>query len=46
VLKYIEAKAKGRQPKLQTIPTRRAPASLADALAASLKSTGKEKAVA
>lgn len=46
VLKYIEAKAKGRKPKLQTIPTRREPASLSDALAASLKATGKEKAVA
>ncbi|MGH9628521.1 MAG: Ku protein [Bryobacteraceae bacterium] len=50
VLKYIEAKAKGRKPRLETIPARREPASLVDALAASLKSTarpaGKEKAVA
>lgn len=50
VLKYIEAKAKGRKPKLEMIQTRRPPKSLADMLAASLKSaealSRKEKAVA
>jgi DNA end-binding protein Ku len=50
VLKYIEAKAKGRKPKLQTISTPRETRSLADALAASLKAASKpakkEKAVA
>jgi DNA end-binding protein Ku len=50
VMKYIEAKAKGHKPKLATVPTRRAPASLVDVLAASLKAAGpsrrKEKAVA
>lgn len=48
VMKHIEAKAKGRKPKLETIARRSAePKSLADALAASLKSAGrKEKAVA
>jgi DNA end-binding protein Ku len=50
VMKYLEAKAKGRRPRLETIPKpRQAPKSLADALAASLKSVAKqrkEKAVA
>jgi len=50
VLNYIEAKAKGRKPKLQAIPKRNEPASLADVLAASLKATkrsgAKEQAVA
>jgi DNA end-binding protein Ku len=50
VLKYIEAKAKGRKPKLETIRAPQAAKSLVDALAASLKSAskagGKEKAVA
>ncbi len=48
VLKYIETKAKGRKPKLEAIPKPgRAPKSLIDALAASLKSaTKKGRAVA
>jgi non-homologous end joining protein Ku len=50
VLKHIQAKAKGRKPKLEMIPKRgREPKSLRDALAASLRSAsgkGKEKAVA
>lgn len=50
VLKYIEAKAKGRKQRLQAIPKRGGETkSLVDALAASLKSAsgrGKEKAVA
>jgi DNA end-binding protein Ku len=50
VLKHIEAKAKGRKPKLEILPKpRREPKSLVDALTASLKSTSvnrKEKAVA
>jgi DNA end-binding protein Ku len=58
VLKYIEAKAKGRKPKLETIHMRQPAGSLLEALAASLKappkstskstarSTRKEKAVA
>ena len=50
VLKHIEAKAKGRKPKLEAMPKRgREPKSLVDALAASLKSArvkAKEKAVA
>ena len=50
VLKHIEAKAKGRRPKLEALPKAgREPKSLMDALAASLKvSSGraKEKAVA
>jgi DNA end-binding protein Ku len=49
VLKYIEAKAKGRKPKLETIAKPQATKSLTDALAASLKAaskTKKEKAVA
>jgi len=46
VLKYIEAKAKGRKPKLETIRRPREPESLTAALAASLKSAAKEKAVA
>jgi DNA end-binding protein Ku len=50
VLKYIEAKAKGRKPKLETISAPQATKSLADALAASLKAASrtprKEKAVA
>jgi DNA end-binding protein Ku len=37
VMQFIEAKAKGRAPKLQVIREKRAPSSLADALAASLK---------
>ena len=46
VLKYIEAKAKGRKPKLEALPkVGSEPKSLMDALAASLKSS-KEKAVA
>ena len=36
-MQFIEAKAKGRAPKLQVIREKRAPSSLADALAASLK---------
>jgi DNA end-binding protein Ku len=50
VLKHIEAKAKGRKPKLETISKPQATKSLADALAASLKAASKsgrkEKAVA
>jgi DNA end-binding protein Ku len=50
VLKYIEAKAKGRKPKLEAVPKPgREPKSLIDALAASLKSAGskgQERAVA
>ena len=50
VLKHIEAKAKGRKPKLEALPKLgREPKSLMDALAASLKASsgkGKEKAVA
>jgi len=50
VLKHIEAKAKGRKPKLAAIPKLGAePKSLMDALAASLKASsakGKDKAVA
>jgi DNA end-binding protein Ku len=50
VMKHIEAKAKGRKPKLATLPKISAePKSLVDALAASLKASGgktKEKAVA
>jgi DNA end-binding protein Ku len=50
VLKYIESKAKGGKPKLQTISAPQATKSLADALAASLKAASKtkkkEKAVA
>jgi DNA end-binding protein Ku len=49
VLKHIEAKAKGRKPRLETIQKRTEPKSLVDALAASLKSASgksKEKAVA
>jgi DNA end-binding protein Ku len=37
VMQFIEAKAKGRRPKLQVIRQRRVPSSLADALSASLK---------
>ena len=37
VMQFIEAKAKGRRPKLQVIRQKRAPSSLADALSASLK---------
>lgn len=37
VMQFIEAKAKGRRPKLQVIRPKRAPASLTNALAASLK---------
>lgn len=50
VVKYIEAKAKGRKPKLETIAKPSGAKSLADMLAASLKSSSrkraKEKAVA
>ena len=49
VLKYIEAKAKGRKPRLEAISTRGATKSLEEALAASLKAASKprkEKAVA
>jgi DNA end-binding protein Ku len=50
VLKYIEAKAKGRKPKLAVLPkVASEPKSLMDALTASLKSSSgksKEKAVA
>ena len=49
VLKHIEAKAKGRKPKLERIPQRRETTSLVDALAESLKSasgSGRKKAVA
>jgi DNA end-binding protein Ku len=48
VLKYIETKAKGRKPRLEAIPEpERAPKSLIDALAASLKSANtKRRAVA
>lgn len=48
VMSYIEAKAKGRKPKLETIRAPRETTSLLDALTASLKSTSKlkEKAVA
>lgn len=49
VMKHIEAKAKGRKPKLEALPKPgREPKSLMDALAASLKAQGpkKEKAVA
>jgi DNA end-binding protein Ku len=50
VLKYIEAKAKGRKPKLEALPKPGGePKSLMEALAASLKAPGgktKEKAVA
>ena len=50
VLKHIEAKAKGRKPKLEALPKRGAePKSLMEALAASLKASDgktKEKAVA
>ena len=50
VVKYIEAKAKGRKPKLQTIRAPRETKSLTDALEASLKAASKtakkEKAVA
>jgi DNA end-binding protein Ku len=48
VLEYIETKAKGRKPRLEAIPKpERAPKSLMDALAASLKSAKtKGKAVA
>ena len=50
VLKHIEAKAKGRKPKLETLPKiGPEPKSLIDALAASLKASSgkrKEKAVA
>jgi DNA end-binding protein Ku len=50
VLKYIEAKAKGRKPKLETISIPRATKSLEEALAASLRAASKparkEKAVA
>jgi DNA end-binding protein Ku len=37
VMQFIEAKAKGRRPKLQAIRQKRAPSSLVDALSASLK---------
>jgi DNA end-binding protein Ku len=37
VMQFIEAKAKGRHPKLQSIRPKRAPSSLVDALSASLK---------
>jgi DNA end-binding protein Ku len=37
VMQFIEAKAKGRRPKLQSIRQKRAPSSLVDALSASLK---------
>jgi DNA end-binding protein Ku len=37
VTQFIEAKAKGRRPKLQAIRQKRAPSSLVDALSASLK---------
>jgi len=37
VMQFIEAKAKGQRPKLQVIREKRAPASLMDALSASLK---------
>jgi DNA end-binding protein Ku len=37
VMQFIEAKAKGRRPKLQVIRQKRAPSSLVDALSASLK---------
>jgi DNA end-binding protein Ku len=37
VMEFIEAKAKGRHPKLQSIRPKRAPSSLVDALSASLK---------
>jgi DNA end-binding protein Ku len=50
VLKYIEAKARGRKPRLETITAPKATKSLMDALAASLKATPtssrKERAVA
>jgi DNA end-binding protein Ku len=48
VMSYIEAKAKGHKPKLQTIRAPRETKSLMDALTASLKSASKlkEKAVA
>jgi non-homologous end joining protein Ku len=48
VLKYIETKARGRKPRLEAIPEpERAPKSLIDALAASLKSANtKRRAVA
>jgi DNA end-binding protein Ku len=50
VLEYLQAKARGRKTKLEEIPTRQAPKSLVDVLAASLKSAeqrgAKEKAVA
>ena len=48
VMSYIEAKAKGHKPKLETIRAPRETKSLLDALTASLKSTSKlkEKAVA
>jgi DNA end-binding protein Ku len=39
VMKLIEQKAKGQKPKLATIPKRKAPPSLLDALQASLRST-------
>jgi DNA end-binding protein Ku len=50
VMKHIEAKAKGRKPKLEALPkVASEPRSLMDALAASLKESNrkqKEKAVA
>jgi hypothetical protein len=40
-MKYIEAKAEGRKPKLVAMPRKKAPKSLADMLAASLNAAGK-----
>jgi DNA end-binding protein Ku len=46
VLKFIEAKAKGRKPRLKTVRTKRATGNLMDQLSKSLKTLQKEKKVA
>jgi non-homologous end joining protein Ku len=48
VMQFIEAKAKGRRPKLQAIRQKRPPSSLIEALSASLKQANRAggKAVA